>query len=425
MDVKGYIIRVYGDLNMRNVIFLVGLIAFVSNQAIAEQVPDLSFLPVIEHPAYPSGKGPVVMVDEAHFNFHTKDGRYKPFAELLRRDGYIVTSLRSTFNGKLLSAGRILVIANALSERNVTDWSLPTPSAFSDEEIAAVREWVRGGGSLLLIADHMPFPGAAARLSSAFGIRFNNGFACETRQQEMIRKPMVFRRSDASLASHPITDGRTVEERVDSVATFTGQAFQSDVAVQPLLTFTSSAVSLMPETAWEFTSETPRIPVEGWFQGVVMRFGKGRAAFFGEAAMFTAQISGSENEPMGMNAPVAAENLQFLLNVFHWLSGLFGERSGPDKKPVRSLHNAALFGDIEQVESLISSGADVNAKDKLNQTPLHWAVITGQTDVVGLLIANGADVNAENLMGYRPLTFAKNRGHHEIVDLLYKQGAKE
>lgn len=408
---------------MRYVIFLVGLGIFVASEALAQQIPDLSFLPEIENPAYPSSKGPVVMVDEAHFNFHTTERRYKPFAELLRRDGYIVKSLRSKFNKEALSTGQILVISNALSERNQRNWSLPTFSAFSDEEIAIVRDWVRNGGSLLLIADHMPFPGTAADLASAFGIRFNNGFAFETQQQERITKPIVFRRSDGSLANHPITNGRTVDEKVDSVATFTGQAFQSDVDVQPLLIFRSSAISLMPTAAWEFTPNTPRIPVEGWFQGVVMHFGKGRAAFFGEAAMFTAQLTGSKREPMGMNAPVAAQNSQFLLNVLHWLSGPLGERSGPEKKPAKSLHHAALFGHIDQVQLLISSGSDVNAKDKLNQTPLHWAAITGQRDVAELLLTKGADVNAKHSAGDTALHIAASRGHNGMAQLLISKGA--
>ena len=38
--------------------------------------------------------------------------------------------------------------------------------------------------------------------------------------------------------------------------------------------------------------------------------------------MFSAQVSGNPRRPMGMNAPVAAQNPQFLLNVLHWLSGL-------------------------------------------------------------------------------------------------------
>jgi hypothetical protein len=55
---------------------------------------------------------------------------------------------------------------------------------------------------------------------------------------------------------------------------------------------------------------------------VVMKVGKGRVAIFGEAAMFSAQLGGPQKLPMGMNAPVAKQNPQFLLNVMHWLSGL-------------------------------------------------------------------------------------------------------
>lgn len=296
----------------------------VTSTSIAQQVPDMSFKPAIENPAYPSGKGPVVMVDEGHYNFHTTDNRYKPFAELLRRDGYVVKPLRSKFSENSLSACEILVISNALHERNQNDWSLPNPSAFSDQEIAAVRDWVRSGGSLFLIADHMPFPGCAEKLGAAFGVRFNNGFAYETQGDEIISEPIIFTRSDGSLTSHPITAGRAKAERIDSVITFTGQAFQSDVDIQPLLIFRPSAISLMPGIAWQFNAATPQIPVGGYYQGAVMRFFNGRAAFSGEAAMFSAQISTMGN-PMGMNAPGAEQNFQFLLNTIHWLSGLLDD----------------------------------------------------------------------------------------------------
>jgi hypothetical protein len=277
----------------------------------AQQRPDMSYKPTIENPAYPSGTGPVVMVDEGHFNFHTIGNRYKPFAELLRRDGYTVEPIRSDFSESSLSACEILVISNALHERNQNDWSLPTPSAFSDQEIAAVSDWVRNGGSLFLIADHMPFPGCAEKLGAAFGVHMNNGFVDSA----------TFRRSDGSLAEHPITYGRTKAEGIESVATFTGSAFQADGSIQPLLVFRLPLLSRMPEVAWEFKPDTPMIPVEGWFQGATLLFGSGRVAFFGEAAMFSAQISNSGGK-MGMNAPGAEQNFQFLLNVMHWLSGL-------------------------------------------------------------------------------------------------------
>jgi uncharacterized protein (DUF2249 family) len=286
-------------------------------RATAQQVADTSFKPPIPNPAYPSGRGPVVLIDEAHFNFHTADGRYRPFADLLRRDGYVVKSSRFQFSKATLGNGQILVIANALAERNQTDWSLPTPSAFSDEEVEAVRDWVRGGGSLLLIADHMPFPGAAEKLALALGVRFSNGYAID----ERTKGPMLFKLSDGSLKDHQITQGRAEAEKVESVATFTGSAFQVEGDAQPLLILGPSVVSFMTSVAGQITDETPRTPVKGWYQGAVMRFGKGRVAVFGEAAMFSAQVAGPNRRPMGMNAPIAARNPQFLLNVMHWLSG--------------------------------------------------------------------------------------------------------
>lgn len=294
----------------------------------AQQVADTAFHYPIAHPAYGAGAGPVVAIDEAHYNFHTASGRYLPFARLLERDGCVVRPWTGRFTSEGLRAVRVLVIANALAKRNrirdtTADWSLPTPSAFTPEEIAAVHGWVVGGGSLLLIADHMPFGGNAADLAAAFGVRFSNGFAGDTSQAG---SPfvVVFRRSDGSLAPGPIADGRSPDERVDSVATFTGQAFQADPTAhaEPLLVFGPKAFMLTPDTAWVFHESTPRRSVAGWLQGAALRVGKGRVAMFGEAGMFSAQLAGPQRKPMGMNAPVAAENAQFLLNVLHWLTGL-------------------------------------------------------------------------------------------------------
>jgi hypothetical protein len=36
--------------------------------------------------------------------------------------------------------------------------------------------------------------------------------------------------------------------------------------------------------------------------------------------MFSAQVTGPNRSPMGMNAPVAAQNAPFLLNVMRWLT---------------------------------------------------------------------------------------------------------
>ena len=302
---------------MKNKIWVIAVVAFLAVGALAQQVSDTAFTPPIPNPMYKATRGPVVFLDEAHFNFHTADGRYQPFAALLRRDGYDVRASKSAFSKASLKDGKILVIANALAERNKTEWTLPTPSAFTDDEVRTVSDWVKAGGSLLLIADHMPFPGAAENLAKAFGIRFSNGYAIDPN----VQGPMLFKLGDGSLKTHAIVNGRTDSEKVDSVATFTGSAFQADGDVQPLLVLGPSVVSAITTTAGEITKDTARVPVNGWYQGAVMRFGKGRLAIFGEAAMFSAQLAGPEKRQMGMNNPIASKNPQFLLNVMHWLSG--------------------------------------------------------------------------------------------------------
>ena len=292
----------------------------------AQQRPDLEFRPLIIDPAFEIGTGPVVLIDEAHFNFHTAEGRYKPFAELLRRDGYIVRPAATEFTELSLAGARILVISNALNEDDVEEWMLPNPSAFTRSEIEAVGTWVQSGGSLLLIADHMPFPGAASELAAHFGLLFTNGYARrEGFDIEGARGGMIFTRADGSLRPHPITNGRSVGEHIESVTTFTGQAFRAHpkTPIDPLLVMGDDVVVLLPKVAAQFTDTTPQLAAVGWFQGAVLRHGTGQVAAFGEAAMFSAQVAGAERSPMGMNAPSAEENYQFLLNLMHWLSGLF------------------------------------------------------------------------------------------------------
>ena len=284
-----------------------------------QQVSDTSYNPAIKNPAYASGKGPVVYIDEGHYNFHTKDGRYLPFASLLERDGYTVEGYKGTFETDRLKGCRILVISNALNELNTVNWYLPTPSAFTAQEIKSVREWVKSGGSLFLIADHMPMGGAATDLASAFGFGFSNGFAADTARPG----PIAFSRAAGALCDNIITNGRDPSERVDTVITFTGQAFTIPDDAISILRFDDRYVMLLPDTAWVFNKNTTTINIDGWSQAAFKKYGKGRVVVGGEAAMFTAQLAGPQMYRAGMNSPEAKENHQLLLNIMHWLDGIY------------------------------------------------------------------------------------------------------
>jgi hypothetical protein len=148
---------------------------------LAQQIADTTYNPPNSRiPSTKSGNGSVVFIDEGHHNFHTKEGRYKAFSNLLERDGYKVLSYSGSFAKNELTKGKILVIANALNELNTENWYLPNPSAFTTAEIDVVRQWVQSGGSIFLIADHMPMAGAATDLAKAFGFEFTNGFVFDS-----------------------------------------------------------------------------------------------------------------------------------------------------------------------------------------------------------------------------------------------------
>ncbi len=294
-------------------LFLV--ISFFAGISFAQQIGDPDFNPPIFHPAYQLGQGSKIFIDEAHNNFHTMDGRYKPFADLLARDGYVIQPLKDTIGTNTLENVDILVISNPLNIRNTQDWTLPTPSAFTTDEINNISKWVEDGGSLFLIADHMPFPGAAGDLAAAFGFKLNNGFAYDSTSNGND----LFTRNDGTLKDNFIINGRNEQEKVDSIYSFTGQAFQIPDDATPVLVLDNNFISLMPDTAWNFKDDTPHISVAGWSQGAVKKFGKGKVVVWGEAAMFSAQLAGEKKAKVGMNAPKAKYNYQLLLNIIHWL----------------------------------------------------------------------------------------------------------
>jgi hypothetical protein len=296
----------------------------------AGQRADSTFVPSVSHPAYAQSQGPRVMIDAAHRNFHTASGRYRPFAKLIEEDGYRVDSGSEKFTLPHLKKCNVLVISNAMGETEST-------AAFAPLEIEAVREWVRSGGSLLLIADHWPMGGAAASLSEAFGVDMCQGITedtlhCAPSDDDPTKTEstnLVFSRENGLLADHPITNGCGPGDSIRRVVTFTGQSLGVPAGAVPFLRLGSTAIDYKPQpvrvtkadgnTQVHMSYGSPG-PATGRAQGVALEFGKGRVVVLGEAAMMTAQIS-PDGHPFGMNLP-GSDDQQLALNIVHWLSRL-------------------------------------------------------------------------------------------------------
>ncbi len=86
------------------------------------------------------------------------------------------------------------------------------------------------------------------------------------------------------------------------------------------------------------------------------------------------------------------------------------------------LVSAAYRGDINAVNALLDSGADVNEQTS-GETALLAAAGRGHTEIVKLLINRGADINAMAQKGWSPLGDAARYDWADIVEILIAQGA--
>ena len=84
-------------MKVAKTILLVNLFHFISTVSIAQQIADTDYKYTVKQPMYKPGRGTVITLDEAHYNFHTLEDRYKPFELLLQRDGYVLKAGKEKF----------------------------------------------------------------------------------------------------------------------------------------------------------------------------------------------------------------------------------------------------------------------------------------------------------------------------------------
>ncbi len=88
------------------------------------------------------------------------------------------------------------------------------------------------------------------------------------------------------------------------------------------------------------------------------------------------------------------------------------------------LHTAVLSGDTRTVEVLSHRGTKFNLKNDQGQTSLWLAASLGLDSMVVELLARGSDINLPDQQGRTPLHIAVEKGHETVIQCLVYNGAR-
>ena len=113
-----------------------------------------------------------------------------------------------------------------------------------------------------------------------------------------------------------------------------------------------------------------------------------------------------------------------LLSALVGLTGSIKAIGANQSGPTKSVQQAAIDGDVEQIKLHIAKGADFNKADQYGYTPLKRAIEGHHPEAAIAIIESGkADLNAKDREGRTPLIVAVSMGEKEIAQALVAKGA--
>jgi ankyrin repeat protein len=114
------------------------------------------------------------------------------------------------------------------------------------------------------------------------------------------------------------------------------------------------------------------------------------------------EVTGARSSQMHrLGIGIVATAVLIVLSIF--CSASFAEGLG------QALIEAAQKGDLAQVKTLLTTGADVNARDHDGRTALMFAAWNGNLEAMRLLIDKGADVHAKAKNGDTAFRMRRSR----------------
>jgi truncated hemoglobin YjbI len=86
-------------------------------------------------------------------------------------------------------------------------------------------------------------------------------------------------------------------------------------------------------------------------------------------------------------------------------------------KHCTALHMAARRGNVPVAQALLDGGADLEARDKLGETPLRRAVNCGKVEMAAFLLSRGANVHTQGKSGLTPWQVARGAAMKQLLQI--------
>ena len=280
---------------------------------------DSPFNASILNPKYKKQKGPNILIDAGHHNFIVEMELIKPFMELSTNDGYRPKIDSGVFTPAYLANYQMLLITPALPFKFGSKREVTTEITFTPDELAALKDWVTKGGSLIMLSEHAPIDKSMTPLFNTFGIQSSIGAVVDSINYDTsIKLPnaetmLLFNNSNGLLNNnHPIITGNNSNELVKNIETYTGCALMGNNYTNIFKLSPSAKIR-----KWSGSQPSGG----GDSQCLAGKFGKGKVVALGDCNGFTAMYvtSGGKKFSAGMQVEMY-DWRQFVLNTLHWMS---------------------------------------------------------------------------------------------------------
>lgn len=295
------------------------LLLLTSTFSFGQMLNDSPFNANVSNPAYKKQKGPKLLIDAGHHNFIVEMGLIKPFVDLSTNDGYQPKIDSGVFTSAYLANYQMVLITPAMPFKFGSKKEVTTEITFTPDELAALKDWVTKGGSLIMLSEHAPIDKSMTPLFNTFGIQLSIGAVVDSVNYDTsIKLPLaetilVFKNSNGLLNNnHPIIKGNNPNELVQNIETYTGSALSGEGYTNIFKLSPSAKIR-----KWNASQPSGG----GNSQCLAGNFGKGKIVALGDCNGFTAMYINSGGKKFSAGMQVEKYDWrQFVLNTLHWLS---------------------------------------------------------------------------------------------------------